>query len=130
MDEKKEKKGRVVKFLILALAVVIALAGLSAHEVLSQGSCSVPEGSSLKNVEPGIYKIHEMDSYVYIVKGITIGEYSEIITNTSEKIPACYSKEDGVASFANLILEDEEGNIIILLRGYGGAKSSLASPLQ
>lgn len=133
MDTKKKKIPRVI--IGIGLAVVIVVSGMMLNNILSRGSCSIPEGSSFKNIEPGLYKVHGMNSYVYVAKGITIGDFSEVTTYTSEKVPSCYLKEEGISSFQNLILEDENGQIVPLLRGFGGSGSgegfvTASSPLQ
>jgi hypothetical protein len=109
--------GGVTLLVIFVIAIFIATSGVFAQT--GDGLCKVPDGSSFVNLEKGVYQIDGMNTQVFILRGIALGQPSSATTDKSDNIPSCYTKEEGLQTLRNLLLIDKNGNHVALVKGVG-----------
>lgn len=105
-------------FLLVLLAIYLTTGGVLAQK--GDGMCGpLPEGGSFVNIESGIYQVEGMNLKIFILRGIALGQPSSSSTDMVDRLPPCYSTEEGLPTLKNIHLIDKDGNRVTLIKGVG-----------
>lgn len=106
-------------FLVVLAFVGMAVVLAYVTNVKAEGMCGPLQGDSFISVNRGIYVVDELGVRISILRGIALGTSSSSDIDTKDSLPPCYSSEEGLTTFRNLVITAEDGTKVILVKGVG-----------